>query len=189
MFQDSIQLFSEYNRLLQENSFIKDELSKVDVKFNLMQALRSQRQTLISSVQGVISEKSKELRPELKSSSWLVFKLKKQIHLLKKQIEQKDKTLADFSKNKFNEILREKQDEKDCMESLLKDLRVPSDEPSSMLDELYQLREYERSQQDRIEELEVPHILIQERSLNLRKASQKANRINHASEVGGSKNN
>lgn len=50
MFQDSIQLFSEYNRLLQENSFIKDELSKVDVKFNLMQALRSQRQTLISSV-------------------------------------------------------------------------------------------------------------------------------------------
>jgi hypothetical protein len=59
-------------------------------------------------VEGVISKKSKELRTEAKGSSWLVFKLKKHIHTLKRQINNRNKRIVDFGQNKLNEILNEK---------------------------------------------------------------------------------
>jgi hypothetical protein len=73
-------------------------------------------------VEGAISEKSKDLKTESKGSSWLVFKLKKHIHILKRQIDNKNKQIVDFGKNKYNEILNEKevlfeiiQNEKKCL--------------------------------------------------------------------------
>jgi hypothetical protein len=77
-------------------------------------------------VESVITEKSKELHPEAKSSSWLVFKLKKHLHTFKRQIECREKHIADFDKNTFHQILKEKevhirlnQNERECLQRLI----------------------------------------------------------------------
>jgi len=85
-----------------------------------VEQMKQSRQSLISAVEKVVHEKSTELPAKnAHQSSWLVYKLNRQIYELKLKIEQKEKTIKTLKLNKENEQLRYKQTEVECLDEIL----------------------------------------------------------------------
>ena len=113
MFQESIELTKLHQILTQENSKLKDEYSKIE-------QAKLARQTLISSVEKAVKEKRQDFASNHQSnSSWLVFKLNRQVYELRSKIEQKEKAIRTLQFNKENQLLRQKQIELNCLEEII----------------------------------------------------------------------
>ena len=87
MYGESLELAAHYRKLLAENESLKEEYERVE-------AMKSKRQSLISVVEKIVEEKSREVSHKQGSGfSWLVFKLNHKIYGLKGEIEAKDRAV------------------------------------------------------------------------------------------------
>ena len=85
MYEESLELAAQHKRLLKENKQLKEEYGKVET-------VKLSRQNLISTVEKIVAEKSKEVRHKNKQKqkfSWLVHNLANKIADLKGKVEQK----------------------------------------------------------------------------------------------------
>lgn len=90
---------------MKENHGLKDEYQRVE-------AIKHNRQNLISAVEKIVAEKSTEIKHRNKTKfSWLVHNLSHKITELRGRIEAKEKAIGDIAASKESRTIRQKQQE------------------------------------------------------------------------------
>lgn len=117
MYGESLELAEKHKLLIQENKQLKDQYSKVEsVKLN--------RQNLISTVEKIVAEKSKQTKYKNKQKfSWLVHNLGNKIDDLKAKIDQKQKAIDDVLASKESQIIQQKQQEIERLDSIIQEAK------------------------------------------------------------------
>lgn len=94
------------------------------------------------------------MKSETKSSSWLVYNLKKKINQMKKELEMKEKEIEDFGSSKIALTLKEKEAQAEILRALAeKHYKDETGSENEILDELIEMRLYNELQNQCILEL------------------------------------
>lgn len=113
-----MELATRYKQLLKENKQLKQQYSKVE-------AVKHSRQSLISTVQKIVEQKSKEIKNKNKQKfSWLVHNLNNKITDLKNKIQNKEKHISDINQSKESLIINEKQQEIEKLSTIIEDAKA-----------------------------------------------------------------
>ena len=82
--------------------------------------MKCNRQNLISVVEKIVEEKSRELKDRQGNNfSWLVFKLNQKIYDLKAKIEAKEKAIRELLLSKESEAIRQREAEITCLQEII----------------------------------------------------------------------